>query len=255
MQSVINPFTADDIYFPSPSGNRPQSRWRNGARGAHPADISLYGWFEAHSDLASKIGFVACVLFYGLTVAYGIVAGGHSHQVHQSIASATSDLAIWAGFEVKAVQVEGRNNVKESEIAAALGPYDGLSIFAFDTEQARKRLKRIGWISEARIMRLLPSTLAVELEENKPFALWREGGKMAAIDAEGNMLGLASQTEFPGLRVVSGAGAAAPAKDVIDALYVLPDLSTRVQDIVRIAGRRCPVATTPTITASPRRDR
>ena len=238
MQSVINPSTADTIYFTLPSGNRPnQQRWDR-TRGIHPAELSLYGWFEAHRELASKIGFVACVLFYALTAAYGVVAGGHSQQVRQAIASATNGIAIKAGFEVKAVQVEGRNHIKQSEIMAALGTYDGLSIFAFDTDQARDRLNRSGWVREARVMRLLPSTLVVELEENTPYALWREGGKTAAIDAEGKVLGLASQAEFPDLSMVSGPGAAAPAKAVIDALAGLPDLKARVQGIERIAGRR-----------------
>lgn len=238
MQSVINPSTADTIYFTLSSDIRPNRRRRRGRLGVHPADLSLYGWFETHSGLASKIGFVACVIFYGLTAAYGVVAGGHSQQVRQAIASATNDIATAAGFEVKAVQVEGRNNIRESEIAAALGSYDGLSIFAFDTDQARERLKRNGWIAEARVMRLLPSTLVVELEENKPFALWREGGKTAVIDAQGKMLGLAPEAEFPDLPVVSGPGAAAPAKALIDALAALPDLKARVQNIERIAGRR-----------------
>jgi cell division protein FtsQ len=87
-------------------------------------------------------------------------------------------------------------------------------------------------------MRLLPSTLFVELEEKEPFALWREGGKTAVINAEGQVLGLATPADYATLPIVSGPGAAAPAKALLDALAVLPDLKAHVQDIERIAGRR-----------------
>lgn len=238
MQSVINHSTADSIYFVLSSPDRSKRPGGRKDRGRQPADISLFGWFDARSELASKIGFAACVLFYGLVTAYGIAAGGHSQHVHSAIASLTNGIAVLAGFEIKAVQIQGRVNVQEADIASALGDYKGVSIFAFDTDQARQRLKRNGWIAEARVMRLLPSTLFVELEENKPFALWREGGKTAVIDAEGKVLGLASPSSFSGLPAVSGAGAAAPAKALIDAIATLPDLKARVQDIERIAGRR-----------------
>ncbi len=40
------------------------------------------------------------------------------------------------------------------------------------------------------------------------------------------------------MRVVSGAGAAAPAGEIVDALNAVPELRDRVRDIERIAGRR-----------------
>lgn len=239
MQSLINASSADTVHWRA-SISRPRliRRQARGNRGGSPAEASIYGWLEAHSGAASKIGFVFCVIFYGLTVAYGVVAGGHWHDVRQAIAVAANDVAIAAGFEVKAVQVEGRRNMTDAQIAAALGPYEGLSVFAFDTDQARQRLQRNGWVGEAKVMRILPSTLMVELEERAPFALWREGGQSAVIDAEGRILALASQAEFPDLPVVSGPGAAAPAREIVEAVAALPDLKRRVQAIERIAGRR-----------------
>jgi cell division protein FtsQ len=177
-------------------------------------------------------------MFYGLTAAYGMSRSGQWNEVRQSLANRTNELALMAGLEVKAVQVEGQHHLKDADIATALGSRDGLSIFAFDTDAARDRLKRNGWVSEARVMRLLPSTLVVEVEERTPFALWHEGGKTVAIDAAGKVLSLAERTDFPNLPVVSGAGAAAPAVEIVAALNAVPELRDRVRDIERIAGRR-----------------
>lgn len=221
--------------MPASQHQRPRMRVGNGGASS---DRSLFAWFEARSEGASQIGFVACVIFYGLTAAYGMSAGGQWSYARQAVADAANQAALMAGLEVKAVQVEGQHNLKDAEIDAALGPREGVSIFAFDTDAARDRLKRLGYVAEARVMRLLPSTLVVEIEERKPFALWRDGGKIAAIDADGKALALASQAQFPNLPVVSGAGAAAPARELIVALAALPDLRGRVREIERIAGRR-----------------
>ena len=200
-----------------------------GDRNARLADWSLYAWLEAHGETASKLGLVACVTFYALTVAYGMSLGGHWDSVRQTRSGGCEHgWRSTAGFEVNAVQIEGRRNIGDKEIAAALGPYDGVSIFAFDTKAARERLMRNGWVREARVMRLLPSTLVVEMEERKPFALWSEGGKTAVIDEKGDLLSLAAESEFDSLPKVSGPGAAAPAKALIEALAAYPEVRARV---------------------------
>ncbi|NJM36052.1 MAG: FtsQ-type POTRA domain-containing protein [Rhodomicrobium sp.] len=245
MQSVINPSTPDrqnwfdftKAYSPFAQERVQRIRIHRLRRASH-TEPSLYAWFEAHRDLASKAGLVACVLLYALTAAYGLSLTGQWRAARQALASATNDLALEAGFGVKAVQVEGRRNIKDEDIAAALGARDGVSIFAFDTDAARDRLKANGWVAEARVMRLLPSTLVVELEERKAFALWSEGGKTAIIDAEGKPLGLADPKDFPQLPIVSGAGAATPAKELLDTLAALPELKPRIREMERIAGRR-----------------
>ena len=232
MQSVINISRAEHYNwyedarpYSVSSQRRFSSRQNRASESVRPSDRSLFAWFVAHSEAASRIGFVACVIFYGLTAAYGMSRTGQWDELRQSLATRTNELALMAGLEVKAVQVEGQHHLKETEIAAALGPREGVSIFAFDTDAARERLKRNGWVAEARVMRLLPSTLVVELEERTPFALWREGGKLAAIDRSGKVLSLAERTDFPNLRVVSGAGAAAPAGEIVDALNAVPELA------------------------------
>ena len=245
MQSVINISRAESYnwfggaktYRPSSDG-RSRSRQKSASEKTCAGDASLFASLVAHAETASTIGFVACVIFYGLTAAYGMSRSGQWDKLRQSLAAGTNELALTVGLGVKTVQVEGRHHLTDAEIAEALGPRDGVSILAFDTNAARDRLKHHGWVAEARVMRLLPSTLVVELEERTPFALWRDGDKIAAIDRSGRVLALAQAKDFPNLRVVSGAGAAAPAAEIIDALDAVPELRDRVRDVERIAGRR-----------------
>ena len=72
MQSVINTSTAGNYnwfdnaggYDPRPASQHQRPRMRVGNGGAS-SDRSLFAWFEARSEGASQIGFVACVIFYG----------------------------------------------------------------------------------------------------------------------------------------------------------------------------------------------
>jgi cell division protein FtsQ len=238
LQSLISARTDGRLPHASVDGVRFQPRAMAHLPRVRSEDRSVFGWSRARGEFASRLGLLMGIAFYVLTAAYGVVAGGHWDEVRDTALDVSNRVAVTAGFEVKSVRVEGRQLVTEARIRELLGPYDGQSIFAFDTDAARARLKSEGWIGEARVMRLLPSTLILELEERKPFALWREGGRTAVIDPKGRVLGFAARGEFSDLPVVSGAGAAAPAKEIIEAVSALPELKSHVQEIQRVAGRR-----------------
>lgn len=244
MQSGINTsnFSAGD--GSEESGANPSSvqyffwnRSRSANFSSRPGS-SFFRWCEAHADIASKIGFLLCVIAYALIAAYGLSQNGQWESVRQAVFATVNNVAVAAGLEVGKVTVDGQVNLTEAEVAAALGTQRGVSILSFDTAAARDRLKAYGWVREARVTRLLPSTLYVELEEKAPFALWREGGQIAAIDIDGKQLSLVKPGAFGELPVVSGPGAALPAKDIVAALRAFPELNRRITDIERIAGRR-----------------
>lgn len=172
------------------------------------------------------------------TGAYGVALSGKWEETRRSALDNLNRAALAAGLGIADVTVQGNANVKRAEVIAMLGVHNGLSIFAFDTAAARERLRQSGWVREARVMRLLPATLVVEIEERAPFAIWREGGESVAIDAAGRVLAKAAPSDFPLLPVVSGPGAAAPAKAFLDLLKTYPAVASHVKDIERIAGRR-----------------
>ena len=61
-------------------------------------------------------------------------------------------------------------------------------MLAFDTDAAKERLEAVPWIKHAQVMRLLPSTLQVVIEERVPFAMWQSRGKTYVVDAEGTVI-------------------------------------------------------------------
>jgi cell division protein FtsQ len=199
---------------------------------------SLYQWFVAHSNAASRVGFVTCIIGYFLVFGVALSQTDQWGVLSNAASRLANNAAVGVGLEVKKVTVEGQVNLSDAEIAAALGTRAGVSIISFDTNTAREKLKQNGWIREARVMRLLPSTLVVELEEKAPYALWQEGGKIAVISKTGEVLTITTRSAFPDLPLVTGPGAAQPAREVVEALKPFPELKRHVRDIERIAGRR-----------------
>lgn len=239
MQSLINrPKPASDDWREEGSPSRAPFGFQRYRGPARSSQRSWYQWCKRRSRVLSRLGFVGALVFLAATGAYGIALGGQWEEKRQSALDALDRLALAAGLGIADVTVQGNANLKRAEIIDMLGVRGGLSIFAFDTGAARDRLRQSGWVREARVMRLLPSTLVVEIEERAPFAIWREGGESVAIDASGRVLAKATSPAFPLLPVVSGPGAAAPAKEFLDLLKTFPALASRVRDIERIAGRR-----------------
>lgn len=195
-------------------------------------------WFDKHATLLSRLGLLALIAFYGATAAYGISLSGRWDEARRTALAMANGAAVAVGLGIAKVSIEGRNHVSEADIAAALGVHEGISIFAFDTASARARLLENGWVREARVMRLLPSTLVVELEERAPYAIWREGGESVVIDISGRVLAEVQPVSFPTLPSVSGPGAATPAKEIVEMVRSFPELAARARDMERIAGRR-----------------
>src|SRR6185312_3419901 len=92
---------------------------------------------------------------------YGIWVSGKDGSLYHQVEA----LAVSAGFGVRQITVEGQNHLSDAELAHALNAGPGTMMFAFDTDAAKARLEAVPWVKQAQVMRLLPSTLQVVIEE------------------------------------------------------------------------------------------
>ena len=130
---------------------------------------------------------VVTVLLLAGAAAYGFWVSGEDGLYGQTQRGAEA-LAIAAGFGVKRITVEGQQHVTDAELTKALGAGPGTLMLSFDTDAAKERLEKVPWVKHAQVMRLLPSTLQVVIEERVPFAVWQSGGKTYVVDAEGAVI-------------------------------------------------------------------
>ena len=97
-------------------------------------------------------------------------------------------LAAKAGFQVQRVEVTGMERVDQVKVYQLVLAEKDRAMPLVDIEKVRADLLQYGWIKDARVARRLPDTLAVEIIERKPTAIWQRDGKYSLIDADGIVL-------------------------------------------------------------------
>jgi cell division protein FtsQ len=179
-----------------------------------------------------------CVLFLGSAVVYGAVVGGQTAKVYNALTGGIEHLAVVAGFGVKRITVSGQLHATDSSITAAIGATPDTMMLNFDTDAAKARLESVPWIRHAQVMRLLPSTLQVIVEERTPFAIWQNKGQTYVVDTEGVVLAPAMREAYPSLPLVVGEGAGKSAAELFDQLTPYEHLKQKLVAAIRVGDRR-----------------
>lgn len=142
------------------------------------------------------------------------------------------------GMSVRSVTVAGRGQTETAEILAALSVAVGDSILHTDITAAQQRLTKLAWVSRATVVRKLPDTLHVELEERQPIAIWQIDHRMMLVDHLGVPITEKDVPEYVHLPHVVGKGAAEAASELLAILSRERWLQRRVAVAIRIGGRR-----------------
>jgi cell division septal protein FtsQ len=124
---------------------------------------------------------------------------------------------------VRYVSVDGNERMSTGAILGVLDDIRGAGILTVDLEACRARLKRSPWIAEARVHRVLPSTIRVEVEERDPIGVGRIGDQLFLVDETGTII-----DEF-------GPGHASLDLPVIDGLTAGPRDAATLVDPARAA--------------------
>ncbi|HTW70098.1 MAG TPA: cell division protein FtsQ/DivIB [Acetobacteraceae bacterium] len=179
--------------------------------------------------------FLAAMLLIGLVRSAVPGAGSSLETMRERIGSLTA----FAGLRIEHIEFEGRQNTPEPLLRAALGVTRGEPILGFSLDAARKRIETLSWVKEATVERRLPSTIVVNIEERRPFAIWQNDNTFALIDRAGNVVASHQDlTHFRNLPLVVGLGAPQAAAPLIDALTARPALQKYVVAAVRVGERR-----------------
>lgn len=111
-------------------------------------------------------------------------------------------LISWDKLEIRAVDVVCARPGLAAEIDGAFTGKRLGNILLCDIENLRAQLKSFAWVKEARIQKVFPSALKIEVVERKPRAVlktWR----LSLVDGEGVELGAGDPAEAAGLPVLT----------------------------------------------------
>ena len=101
------------------------------------------------------------------------------------------------------VEVSGNQYVTRDGVVALFAPDRNHSLLNIPLDDRRAQIERISWVKSARVQRVLPDGIRVEVTERRPVAFLRTGSELSLIDAEGVILDRPAQGDFR-LPVVSG---------------------------------------------------
>jgi len=143
-----------------------------------------------------------------------------------------------AGVRLKTVHVEGASPIATADIVKAAGVYANQPLIGLDLQDVRQKVESVGWVKQVRIVRLLPDTLVVAVQERRQLAVWQCEGKTSVIDDHGQVIPEADPVRFASLPLVVGEGADAAAPAVLPLLAQRPRLLRLTDALVRVDDRR-----------------
>ena len=197
---------------------------------------------RARAPAGPKVSAAGVVLIalgvLALTVAIALGTGGRGQRLVQTAQAGIDGRFAQAGFRLETIHVQGASRLAEPDILRAAQGHMGEAMLGLDLEAVRQDARRVGWVKDARIVRLLPDTLVIAVEERRQQAVWQHAGRSVVIDDHGVIIPEADPADFASLPLVVGAGGAAHAAEVLPLLAQRPRLIARLEALVRVDDRR-----------------
>jgi len=106
-------------------------------------------------------------------------------------------------FEIQRVVVRGNQYLVEDNVRNAADIGLGVNIFKINLAAAADRLKTVPMIKEARVTRVLPSTVLITVTERRPLGLLPAGNGFFEVDEEGICL-QQTGSGVPGVPIITG---------------------------------------------------
>ena len=230
-------------------GGRRQSSNQPAKRGASPG---IPGRGRAQKQAAATPGKMSALgrldlspravlisIAAGVVVLAGVLAtGARAERIGASFASGMDGAAVGMGLKLERVFIEGESPEATATIQRALQVYADQPLTGIDLDAVRRRVEAVGWVKDARVVRLLPNTLIVHVIEHDRLAVWQSGGLNRVIDSHGQVIEGADAGRYPNLPLVVGKGAEQAAAEVLPLLAQRPRLMSRVDALVRVDERR-----------------
>lgn len=175
-----------------------------------------------------------------LTLALGVTlaTGGRGQQIASAIGAGVDGRFGDAGFRLQTVHVQGASAMATADIVRAASVHKDDPLLGMDLNALRQRVERVGWVKEARVVRLLPDTLMIAVKERRQLAVWQHGGRSVVIDEQGGVIPEADPARFTNLPLVVGAGGAQHAGEILPILAQRPKLMAHLEALVRVDDRR-----------------
>lgn len=172
--------------------------------------------------------------FLMLAVGAGLIQGGHLG--FGGSAQASEQAAAW--YPIEEILAAGHYHTRRKDLLAAIALKPGDDMMDVDPDEVRARVEALDWIQSAKVARLWPATLQVQVVEKEPYAIWQSKGVSWLIDRKGTRITKDDVGEFAGLPLVVGDGAPQHAAELVEIMKRFPTIQRLVKASVRVGDRR-----------------
>ena len=188
--------------------------------------------------LSPQLALTGAVAVLALTLTVTLATGHRGERLVAGIGAGIDNRFAAAGLRVRHVEVQGASPLAKADIAKAAGVYMDQPLLGLDLAALRRKVEEVGWVKDARVVRLLPDTLVVAVSERRQLAVWQHAGRQYVIDEHGRVIPEADAARFAALPLVVGAGAAEHAPEILPVIAQRPKLIGRMDALVRVDDRR-----------------
>lgn len=192
---------------------------------------------EPHG-LSPRLALIGAATILTLALGVTLATGHRGARLVSDIGGGLDNRMADAGFRVRHVEVQGASAMATADIAKATGVYKDQPLLGLDLGELRHHVEQVGWVKEARIVRLLPDTLVVAVVERRQLAVWQHAGRQHVIDEHGQVIPEADPGRFTALPLVVGDGGAEHAPEILPVIAQRPKLMSRMDALVRVDDRR-----------------
>lgn len=191
-----------------------------------------------HAGLNPRIALVIAAGVFTLGLGVALFSGTRSQTIGHFAGVTLARQFAALGFRTKAVRVQGAQAGSERDVLDAAQIEKDGPILGIDLEALRRRIETVGWVKQAKVIRLLPDTLLISVVPRNLMAVWQFQGVDRVVDGEGKVVPGADASSYPDLPLVVGDGAGAAANAILPLLRQRPQLMSQLDALVRVDGRR-----------------
>ncbi len=188
--------------------------------------------------LSPRWALIGAVTVLALALGVTLATGHRGQRLIAAIGTGIDGRFGDAGFRLRTIEVQGASTLAAADIVKAAQIYKNQPLLGLDLDRLRKRVEAVGWVKEARVVRLLPDTLVVAVVERRQMAVWQHAGRQSVIDDHGQVIPEADPARFATLPLVVGEGGASHAPEILPVIAQRPRLMGQMDALVRVDDRR-----------------
>ncbi|GHM59297.1 MAG: hypothetical protein sL5_02900 [Candidatus Mesenet longicola] len=98
-----------------------------------------------------------------------------------------SDILVNWGLSIDIISSQGNHFVSKKEVLKFIDKSKPILFISLSKIKRNIELSS-RWIKNVNIQRILPNTIAISIEEHKPFAIWHHGNQFSVIDSTGYVI-------------------------------------------------------------------